>query len=274
MSVRLATQLFSRGTAIGIRIYREAGTEGLRGSEGTEVFTRHLNDLFDALNIKLPERGIKRHSKEIQVIKDFLEMLNSTEKNSVEQGLKLFASQQTTQSLRVTLMSTLEVIEFLLDEGAHYVLTAKLNQDPLERHFGLVRSFGGDESHPTVVNFTQIFRLLSLYTPIKTAMRGSVQGVPGNVLASVQDTLRTTREVQRTKHACLRKFIEKKLLRIATAATDQPKTEASKAPLLLNIAGDGALDVFNNLQFGPNEKNNDYSTAVSLVHRKGSPDMT
>ncbi|XP_049276172.1 LOW QUALITY PROTEIN: uncharacterized protein LOC125760320 [Rhipicephalus sanguineus] len=237
MSVRLATQLFSRGTAIGIRIYREAGTEGLRGSEGTEVFTRLLNDLFDALNIKLPERGIKRHSKEIQassgsssyvlmlivcgyftsfiqVIKDFLEMLNSTEKNSVEQGLKLFASQQTTQSLRVTLMSTLEVIEFLLDEGAHYVLTAKLNQDPLERHFGLVRSFGGDESHPTVVNFTQIFRLLSLYTPIKTAMRGSVQGVPGNVLASVQDTLRTTREVQRTKHACLREFIEKKLLRI------------------------------------------------------------
>ncbi|KAL1447705.1 hypothetical protein MTO96_044233 [Rhipicephalus appendiculatus] len=67
-----------------------------------------------------------------EVIKDFLEMLNSTEKNSVEQGLKLFASQQTTQSLRVTLMSTLEIIEFLLDEGAHYVLTAKLNQDPVE----------------------------------------------------------------------------------------------------------------------------------------------
>ncbi|KAH7982375.1 hypothetical protein HPB52_004289 [Rhipicephalus sanguineus] len=145
VSKRLTLSLFSRGTAIGIRIYREAGTEGLRGSEGTEVFTRLLNDLFDALNIKLPERGIKRHSKEIQassgsssyvlmliVIKDFLEMLNSTEKNSVEQGLKLFASQQTTQSLRVTLMSTLEVIEFLLDEGAHYVLTAKLNQDPLE----------------------------------------------------------------------------------------------------------------------------------------------
>ncbi|KAH7984141.1 hypothetical protein HPB52_017405 [Rhipicephalus sanguineus] len=66
------------------------------------------------------------------VIKDFLEMLNSTEKNSVEQGLKLFASQQTSQYPRVTLMSTLEVIEFLLDEAAHYVLTAKLNQDPLE----------------------------------------------------------------------------------------------------------------------------------------------
>ncbi|KAH7934718.1 hypothetical protein HPB51_028915 [Rhipicephalus microplus] len=126
--------LFSRGTAIGIRTYREAGVEGLRGSEGTEAFTILLNDLFDALNIKLPKRGIKRHSKEIQaspssisyvvnlvligaltftsfiqVIKNFLEMLNSTEKNSVKQGLKLFASQQTTQSLRVTLMSTLEI---------------------------------------------------------------------------------------------------------------------------------------------------------------------
>lgn len=66
-------------------------------------------------------------------------MLNSTEKNSVEQGLKLFASQQTTQSLRVTLMSTLEIIEFLLDQGAHYVLTAKLNQDPLEVSVLLLR---------------------------------------------------------------------------------------------------------------------------------------
>ncbi|KAH6924606.1 hypothetical protein HPB50_020136 [Hyalomma asiaticum] len=67
-----------------------------------------------------------------QVINDFLDLLNTTEKNSVEKGLKLCASNLTTESLRVTLVSTLDIIKFLLDQGAHYVLTAKLNQDTLE----------------------------------------------------------------------------------------------------------------------------------------------
>lgn len=91
-----------------------------------------------------------------------------------------------------------------------------------QRHFGLVRSFGGDESHPTVANFTEIFRLLSLYTPIKTALRGSVQGVPGNVLASVQDTLRRTRELYCAKHASLRKRIEGKLLEMMSETVRDP----------------------------------------------------
>ncbi|KAH8010040.1 hypothetical protein HPB51_024390 [Rhipicephalus microplus] len=66
MSVRLATQVFSRSTAVGIKLYREAKVPGIENSEGTETFTRMVNDLFDALNIKLPLRGVRRHSKEIQ----------------------------------------------------------------------------------------------------------------------------------------------------------------------------------------------------------------
>lgn len=59
-------------------------------------------------------------------------MLNTTERNAVKKNLKLFASQQTMESLRVTLLSTIDVTAFLLAQGANYVLTAKLNQDPLE----------------------------------------------------------------------------------------------------------------------------------------------
>lgn len=44
----------------------EAKFAGLEESEGTETFTRMLNDVFDALNTKLPSRGIRRNSKEIQ----------------------------------------------------------------------------------------------------------------------------------------------------------------------------------------------------------------
>ncbi|XP_049526218.1 uncharacterized protein LOC119457590 [Dermacentor silvarum] len=107
MNVRLATQLFSRSVAIGPKLYREQRKPGFEDGEGTEKFM-------------------------MQVIKNFLIMLNMTEKNSIERNTKLFASQLTTESLRVTFMSVLDIITLLLDKYIRYMLTAKLNQDPLE----------------------------------------------------------------------------------------------------------------------------------------------
>ncbi|KAL1443203.1 hypothetical protein MTO96_030397 [Rhipicephalus appendiculatus] len=165
MSVRLATQLFSRSTAVGIKLYREAKVPGMENSEGTETFTRMVNDLFDALNIKLPSRGVRRHSKEIQHM-------------SVQ--------------LKAIFSDT----------------------------FGLARSFRGDESHPTVVNFSQIFRLLSVYTPIKTALRGSVQGTPCSVLISVTDTLKRTKDAHQEEKVRLHDIVEAKMMEITTASAD------------------------------------------------------
>ncbi|KAH8025823.1 hypothetical protein HPB51_012145 [Rhipicephalus microplus] len=62
-------------------------------------------------------------------LEEFLDMLNQTE---ARKNVKLIASNQTVESLRVTLMSVLSIIEFLHNEGVSYILTAKLNQDPLE----------------------------------------------------------------------------------------------------------------------------------------------
>lgn len=129
----------------------------------------------------------------LQVIEDFLVMLNETERNSIEKNTKLFASQLTTESLRVTLMSVLDIITLLLDKDVRYVLTAKLNQDPLERFFGVVRSFGGDEDHPTIVHFGQIFRLLSLYTPLKMATKGNCTGDADPVLVTMEESLSSKR---------------------------------------------------------------------------------
>ncbi|KAH7979830.1 hypothetical protein HPB49_011484 [Dermacentor silvarum] len=95
------------------------------------------------------------------------------------------------------------------------------------RHFELVRSFGGDESHPTVVNLTQIFRLLSLYTPIKTALRGSVEGAPSAVLVGVQDTLRRTKEDGSLNKAKLRDLIEARMRDLTTGPGDSNQHEDS-----------------------------------------------
>ncbi|KAH6923787.1 hypothetical protein HPB50_006924 [Hyalomma asiaticum] len=172
MCVRLATQLFSRSVSIGLKVYRQLKVPGFADSAGTQEFTLLLNDLFDILNSKIPAAGIRKGSPKIKFLERFLEMMNQTEAMT---NVKLFASRQTMESLRVTLMSVLSLTDFLLGQGVNYVLTASLNQDPLERFFGLVRSFGGDEDHPTVAKFSQLFRLLSLYTPIKLATKGNCE---------------------------------------------------------------------------------------------------
>lgn len=50
-------------------------------------------------------------------------MLNTTEKDSIERNTKLFASELTTESLRVTLTSVLDIITLLHDKDVRYVLT-------------------------------------------------------------------------------------------------------------------------------------------------------
>ncbi|KAH8027862.1 hypothetical protein HPB51_010829 [Rhipicephalus microplus] len=128
-------------------------------------------------------------NQQLKVIIEFLDMLNSTEEESVNNNTKLFASQMTTESLRVTLMSVIDIITWPHNKDVRYVLTAKLNQDPLERFFGVVRSFGGDEDHSTITHFGQIFRLLSLYTPLKMATKGNCTSEADPVLVSVKHSL-------------------------------------------------------------------------------------
>ncbi|KAH8037705.1 hypothetical protein HPB51_015750 [Rhipicephalus microplus] len=143
----------------------EQGEPGFEDTEGTESFTRKMNDLLDALNAKCPAEGIRKNSPQMkhlvfQVIIEFLDMLNSTKEESVNNNMKLFASQMTTES-----------------------------SGDANRFFGVVRSFRGNEGHPTITHFGQIFRLLSLYTPLKMATKGNCTGEADPVLVSVEQSL-------------------------------------------------------------------------------------
>jgi len=54
--------------ACGIKFYREnQNIESLKDSEETEKFTSVLNNLFDALNRKFPNEGIRNNSSDFKV---------------------------------------------------------------------------------------------------------------------------------------------------------------------------------------------------------------
>lgn len=67
----------------------------------------------------------------------------------------------------MTLMSVLDDSMFLYKQRYKYCLTAKLNQDPLERHFGIMRYISGD-IHPSTSPFLHLHMLQSIYVPVKT----------------------------------------------------------------------------------------------------------
>ncbi|KAH7944680.1 hypothetical protein HPB51_028598 [Rhipicephalus microplus] len=126
------SQLFSRSTAFGLKVYQRLEEPDLKDCHGTAQFTLMVNNLFDALNVKLPKFGITSSSKEVE---EFLDAVNKTEENHITNGTVMFASQVTMKSLRVTLASVRDLITDLLSKGARYVLTGKLNQDSLEAYF-------------------------------------------------------------------------------------------------------------------------------------------
>ncbi|KAH9381237.1 hypothetical protein HPB48_014452 [Haemaphysalis longicornis] len=110
--------LFSRSVAIVLKFYREQKTPGSASAHGTEEFTLLLNNLFDALNARLPLEGIRQNSRQIRLF------------------------------------------------------------------FGAVRTFGSNEHHPIITNFSQVFRLLSLHPPLKMATKGNCTDKANPVLIS------------------------------------------------------------------------------------------
>ncbi|KZR96932.1 Uncharacterized protein APZ42_008456, partial [Daphnia magna] len=85
-----------------------------------------------------------------------------------------FVSKNTIKALRVTIKPIIEFVELLLSptHALRYVLTAKFNQDCLERFLGIIRSAGGGQNKPTASSFLQLFGMMSLYYPTKTVLRG------------------------------------------------------------------------------------------------------
>ncbi|KAH8029566.1 hypothetical protein HPB51_001291 [Rhipicephalus microplus] len=146
MNVRLAVQLFSRSTAIGLRVYREEGTDGFQDTAETEAFTQMINDVFDSLNAKLPKEGIRANSPKIQ------------------------------------------------------------------RFFGIVRSFHGDDDHPTIIQFSQIYCLLSLFTPVRNAVKGNCSGPAEGVLVSIHESLAEKAKAAAELKLAVEAKLDKKLL--------------------------------------------------------------
>ncbi|KAF0734603.1 Transposable element P transposase [Aphis craccivora] len=111
-----------------------------------------------------------------QVLKEALEWLNYWETNLKKYIIKddEFLTKQTADGLRITIKSTLDLIYYLLNECIFsYVLTYKMNQNCLEKFFGIIRQVAGPNDHPSTPTYLQLYRILSVYSLIKPPKTGN-----------------------------------------------------------------------------------------------------
>ena len=91
--------------------------------------------MFDALNRKLPHQGVKPYSHDFTVLQEAISWLDSWE-NEYSKGRissTHFLSKSTAEGLRITLHSALDFCLYITKKyGFSYLLTGKINQDPLE----------------------------------------------------------------------------------------------------------------------------------------------
>ena len=74
---------------------------------------------------------------------------------------KMFISWQTYQGIKITTLSIIEVVQYLLSNNVPYVLTEWFCQDPLENYFGRQRSMGAHKDNPSIRDFGYIMTTAS-----------------------------------------------------------------------------------------------------------------
>ena len=114
MNVRLAVQLFSNSTADALQFYTSAGM--LHDTEATISFTRRINKLFDILNAKKPYHGLQLDSSDFKFLESSLQWLDTWQMHVTcldREKKNQCLSPSTFQGLRVTLLSTIQLSQYL-----------------------------------------------------------------------------------------------------------------------------------------------------------------
>ena len=182
MKVKLAAQTLSSSVADALCFCKDVlKLPQFEGCQATVDFIRLIDRLFDFLNSRNPvARGYKAPLRDVNepVWRPFV-----VDARQYLSGLKLANGQLVTSSLRktgvvgfivsscsaVTLYDVLVVRESLLK----YVLTYKMSQDHLELFFSAVRSRGGWNNNPSVVQFKAAWKRLLSHQQLKEVTSGN-----------------------------------------------------------------------------------------------------
>ena len=206
MKVKLATQVLSHTVAAAISTYVSLGALPASAA-GTAEFITAFDKIFDCLNSsslksaqgKLYRKALSDSSAHLKFLTDeaipflsSLKVINRTTGADATNNLRCLKGFQITLHGILALWSELKSVH-----SFKFLLTRRLNQDPLENFFGVVRQQGGNSDNPTPAQFGTAFKKL-FYDNFLVSSAGNCNadfnlmlvGAPSqNVLSSLSKTI-------------------------------------------------------------------------------------
>ncbi len=164
MKVKYATQVFSHTVAAAICTY--VSTEKLPASaSGTAELLSMFDSLFDCVNsstihsTKKMKCAMSNATSHQAFLKEAIKFIMSIE---VLDGVNIVTGRiKCLKGWLVTLNAILQIWEHLKTmHDFNFLLTRRLNTDPIENFFGAIRQQGGNSDSPTTIQFCRAYRKL------------------------------------------------------------------------------------------------------------------
>lgn len=169
MRVSLATQIFSRSVAAGIKTtlqLKKFTNVSEQLSENTANFIERVDNIFDCMNSgssfdkNFAKSGLKKYNEVYESIKQFMTYIQNVR---LHEGKKktVYCLNGIEHTLRGTLLLWEDICEF--NENIDFLLTKRLNQDVVENLFSLLRAKGGNNKNPSVHEINMLLaKILSM----------------------------------------------------------------------------------------------------------------
>lgn len=172
MRVGIAFRLFSDEVLRGLFLYKNEIQSRHGDAAATSSFVDRMRRLIEAMTSRCSSGALRPRNIHHASIESFLEYLDEWEEAATSEG---YLSQSTAEGLRVTLSSTLHLLDYVVTKlDYHYLMTSRLCQDSIERLFGIVRQMSGCNDHPTPSQFLISVNTLSFQNLVKSPTHGNV----------------------------------------------------------------------------------------------------
>lgn len=166
MKVKYATQVLSHTVASTLLTYVSLGALPTVAA-GTAELLSNFDNIFDSLNSsslsseKLYKQAISKDSPHLEFLEHMLKFVISIKVVDPSTQEDVTNKLRCLKGLQMTINGVLALWNDLQENHARqFLMTRRLNQDPLENFFGLVRQQSGNSDNPTPLQFTKAFRKL------------------------------------------------------------------------------------------------------------------
>lgn len=189
MNVRIAVETLSKSTADSVEYLMTKGWKEFAGATATIYFIRLFNDLFDVLNTKSVrnnENAFKNamnatNKNEIYILfNEAIEYIKNLKFKSEDGKVKTLCKSEARTGF-IGFIINMRSLQLLFEKyvenekNIQCIPTYFLNQDAVEMLFGKIRSRGGCNDNPDVVQFKAAYRKLLAIDSILQSRKGNCE---------------------------------------------------------------------------------------------------